>query len=235
MEYLRRNVGARPWQILFKPRPEPPVMSAEEAPQFGEMPPWEVWTITDTVLLGPTIEWGRLGAQVKRIARAVAVDMASVKLRPFDSEEAVEFLGAVERYTNLLITYPYAGSQRLVKEEAANEILETWNIWTLSGSLHAIPLELGYGGEALWSVRSPAYAASVAAVHLATNNGADAAIRSSIAALADFELGVGLRQWPFRTHGEAAGFEENLNYWIGVWWEEVKNVLAFRGWGTRLL
>lgn len=256
-------VGARPWQQIHQPTPRPePEMTRWEAFQAGEMlPPWEADARGDTVVMSPNFYyWDKINPQAKRIMRAIAVDMASVKLRPIQSQTALAFREAVERLAALLISYPHASSQRTEKQRAAHQILNVFSRWInypvvnllqegsrLPEWMWTVPDELrSYAAEPYpWGVREAAQGAIVAGLVLAMDvhseyevETADGVLPASISALADFAMGgfraTDFMRWPFRFYGEANNFAETINYWIDVWWEECKNVLAFRGYGKIL-
>lgn len=146
---------------------------------------------------------------ILRIAAAIAVDMALVRVRPED-----EAKDSIQELVDSLLNYPERYAQREQRKALASRILE----------------QVGYSGYYFgYRPLGPPEPAIAAGVALAQKNWY-AAINSSITALVDPEEHAG-DIWYVRTREEEEDLLDRLHYWAGVWWQEVKDVLAFRGYG----
>lgn len=215
---MHRSVGARPWQTypeelfpLLLRRPDVSTLGEEDVP-------WKAYTFDVSVTFFPLARWYTIPKQIRRIARAIAVDMASVKLdqyleklelaeeaeraeRPelMEEEESsfhvgLMFLHAVEDYVDMLIRSPHASFSRDQKAMAAGSVRSRWELWGGGDGEFQLPPDLGH--QSRIPGRQSAIAAARGALALATPNQEneavlDYSIAASLTALAQAPLGWG--------------------------------------------
>ena len=198
-----RNIGARSWQILVHEDPPEPA-PLDEVPLHLRVvgrPPNALVEIRLTTPGPPT--------PILRLAAAVAVDMASAHLP------------LVEQLANLMIDYPYEENE--TKDQISNRIIRLPDQHLVS--------------------RDPAW---LAGVSLAKNRWEKAILHSIVALVEPYRLTVTMPNatsyfrlprhsfdtgyaFAAATRKEIEGLQGLISYWAGVWWAEVRDVLAFIG------